>query len=594
MTPPVALSIRVAKGYAFVMLQKLITSVCTAALIGSVAMSSGRADDGDVVNSMLASLYAPAGSHNTDDVLRDFYAAEGYQPVWWRDGAWTEQAHDAVDVLSEARDAGLNEARYGSIQLDSAVDQGFAAASGPDAIAATELALTTALLTFIDDSENGLTDPAAMGWHTRRPEAVDAATVLARGLESRAFADWLAALQPARDGYEPLVAELAHYRTLALLPWQTIDGGQSIHPGDVDARLPELRNRLVLLGDLTAAEPSLQDIGAFIYDDATVAGVEAFQRRHGLQADGIVGSRTLAQLNVSPAERVGTIVANLEKLRWMPRADSEAGRHVEVNVAGFELVAYEAGRPVLAMPVIVGEPEHPTPIFSDRIVNLKFAPNWTVPFKIAKNELLPKIQADPTWLITNDYKVISDWGRGEELDPLSIDWASETPQTWSYMLQQRPGPYSALGLVRFSLTNPQDIYLHDTGSRNLFSRAMRSLSHGCVRVGDPTALAAFLLEGEDEPWDQERIAAAMNATETDFHRLKQAVPVDFFYITAWVDSNGRMQFRNDIYGFDAKVLAALDAAAQPVIDLPLLIGSEQKTLGEEVALGDDSGADLPL
>ncbi len=576
------------------MLQKLITTVCTAALIGSVALSAARADDGEVVNSMLASLYGPTGSQSDDQVLRDFYAEERYLPVWWRDGAWTQQARDAVDALSEARSAGLNEIRYGSILLDSAVDQGFAAASGADAIAATELALTASLLAFISDSENGLVDPAKLGWQSRRAELIDPAAALAQGLENPAFADWLAKLHPARDGYAALVAELARYRTMAMAPWHVISDGASIHPGDSDTRLPDLRDRLVLLGDLPQAEPSLEDVGAFVYDGAMVAAVENFQRRHGLQVDGIVGSRTLAQLNVTPAERAGTIVANLEKLRWMPARDSVAGRHVEVNLPAYELVAYEDGTPVLAMPVIVGEPEHPTPIFSDRIVNLKFAPNWTVPFKIAKTELLPKIQADPTWLITNDYKVISDWGRGFEIDPMTIDWASVTPQSWSYMLQQRPGPYSALGLIRFSLTNPQDIYLHDTGSRNLFGRAMRSLSHGCVRVGDPTALAAFALEGEDDPWDAARINAAMNASETDFHRLQRAVPVDFFYVTAWVDADGRMQFRRDIYDFDPKVLAALEAAVQPVIVLPLLIGSEQKTEGDEIALSDSSDADLPL
>ena len=577
------------------MLQKFITSVCTAALIGTAALGMARADDGAVVNSLLATLYGPAGSAPDSAVLRTFYAGEAYAPVWWRDGAWTSQAREAVDALIEARRTGLNDARYGGILLDGAVDQGFAVASGPDAIAATELALTTAVLAFIADSESGLVDPATVGWQSRRAQPVDAPALLAEGLDAPSFSAWLGALHPARDGYAALLDELARYRTMALLPWTPIAAGESLHPGDVDLRLPELRARLALLGDMTAGgEPSLQDIGAFIYDPATVAAVEAFQRRHGLLADGIVGSRTLAQLNVSPAERAATIVANLEKLRWMPARDSEPGRHIEVNVPGYELVAYVGGTPVLSMPVIVGEPEHPTPVFSDRIVNLKFAPNWTVPFKIAKNELLPKIQADPTWLIANDYKVISDWGRGVELDPLSIDWASETPQTWSYMLQQQPGPTSALGLIRFSLTNPQDIYLHDTGSRNLFSRASRSLSHGCVRVGDPAALAAFVLEGEDDPWDHDRIVAAMNAEETDFHRLQQSVPVDFFYVTAWVDSDGRLQFRRDIYGLDSKVLAALDAASTPVIELPLLIGAEQPKEAEELAMTEPSDADMPL
>jgi murein L,D-transpeptidase YcbB/YkuD len=323
--------------------------------------------------------------------------------------------------------------------------------------------------------------------------------------------------------------------------------------------------------------------------------VKHFQARHGLEPDGIVGSRSLAQLNVPPAERARTIVANLEKLRWMPPSAVLGERHIEINVPGYQLVAYDSGRPVLTMPVIVGEPAHPTPVFSDRIVNLKFAPNWTVPFKIAKNELLPKIKQDPSWLIANNYKVISDWGRGAEIDPWSVDWSQVTPRTWSYMLQQQPGPTSALGLIRFSLTNPQDIYLHDTGSRHLFARALRSLSHGCVRVGDPTALAAYVLATESEPWSQERIHAAMNAVETDYHRVEHPVPVDFFYVTAWVDQAGRMQFRSDIYGMDQKVLGALDTATdEPVIELPLLIGAEQEINGEDLAAIEATVAEAPL
>ncbi|MDA0217993.1 MAG: L,D-transpeptidase family protein [Proteobacteria bacterium] len=576
------------------MLQKFITSACTAALIGCFVLPA-RADDGAVVTSMLATLYGPAGEQRHDEALRDFYVREDYLPVWWRDGAWTQQAREALGVLDRAQDAGLNPTRYGAVMLKSAMEQDFAAASGIDAIADTEIALTAALLAYIRDSKNGLADPLALGWHSRRPEAVDAAALLAEGLRSGALADWLAHLAPERDGYAALREQLDHFRAMALLPWPTIDGGESIHPGDSDTRLPELRARLVMLGDLASVPGwSLHDVARFTHDEPTVAAVERFQRRHGLETDGIVGSRTLAQINVSPGERAGTIVANLEKLRWMPASERQPGRHVEVNVAGFELVAYEDGQPVLNMPVIVGEAQHPTPIISDRIVNLKFAPNWTVPFKITKNELLPKIQADPTWLAANDYILISDWGRGFEIDPMAIDWSRETPQTWSYMLQQKPGPYSALGLIRFSLTNPQDIYLHDTGSRNLFARANRGLSHGCVRVGDPLALAGFVLEGESQPWDRERIEAAMHAEDTDYHRLEAAVPVDFFYVTAWVDGDGHMQFRRDLYGLDAMVLAALEAASEPVIDLPLLLGAEDHPAPEDVALSGSVDADLPL
>lgn len=578
------------------MLQQIITSAVTALVLGSAALPALADRDGDVATAMLATLYGPSGAARGQDATQRFYATRDYLPVWWQDGAWTAEARAAVDALGEARVHGLSGERYGGTLLDGAVHQGFAMASGADAIAATELALTDALLTYLAERQAGLVDPTSVGWMTRTSEEADAARLLDEALDSGRLADRIAGLAPARPGYGALLAELQRYRALALEPWSMIASGPSIKAGMSDPRVPEVRAHLALLGDLEPLPPvAMEDVGEEVYHHDVVAAVERFQARHGLEADGIVGRRTLAQLNVSPAERVRTIVANLEKLRWMPPSEALGDRHIEVNVPGYELVAYEDGRPVLTMPVIVGEPAHPTPVFSDRIVNLKFAPNWTVPFKIARNELLPKIQQDPGWLIANNYKVISDWGRGHEIDPWSVDWTQVTPQTWSYMLQQQPGPASALGLIRFSLTNPQDIYLHDTGSRHLFARALRSLSHGCVRVGDPAELARYVLATEPEPWSRERVLDAMNAEETDYHRLAQAVPVDFFYVTAWVDAAGRTQFRSDIYGMDEKVLAALDeAAAEPVIELPLLIGAERDESGGDVAAIEPAVAEAPL
>jgi murein L,D-transpeptidase YcbB/YkuD len=142
------------------------------------------------------------------------------------------------------------------------------------------------------------------------------------------------------------------------------------------------------------------------------------------------------------------------------------------------------------MPVIVGLPNHRTPIFSDEIVNLKFAPNWTVPYKIAVNEILPKLQDDPDWIARNNFRVFAG---SSQIDPSAVDWASLSASNFGYTLRQDPSASSALGLVRFSLTNDFSIFLHDTGSRHLFARAERSMSHGCVRVGDPAALAEFAL-----------------------------------------------------------------------------------------------------
>jgi murein L,D-transpeptidase YcbB/YkuD len=255
-------------------------------------------------------------------------------------------------------------------------------------------------------------------------------------------------------------------------------------------------------------------------------------------------------LNVTPAARSHTIAVNLERLRWLPDPAGFTGRHIVVNVAGFELTAYLDGAPALNMPVIVGQPRHKTPLLADQIVNVKFAPTWTVPDRIARRELLPKIQQDPSYLASNNFRVFLDHGATVEVDPAQVDWASLSSSNMPYMLRQEPGSSNALGLIRFSLSNDLNIYMHDTGSRQLFAQAERSLSHGCVRVGSPVALADFVLDGLDKAWTPDEIEVAMGASRPHFQRLAAPVPVDLVYFTAWVGADGAVQFRDDIYGYD--------------------------------------------
>lgn len=524
-------------------------------------------DKGDVTNRLLAALYGESGAVETDLTgdLRALYARTGYTPIWWQNSGWSNQARDAIAVLDVSNWHGINNTRYGADTLSQLM------ALPPESLSVEgvtyiDLALSSAMLAYVGDQVSGRADPSATNWHSRVDAPVDTVDLLVDGLGTRDFAAWLHSTAPLHGSYGALVVEFSELSYLTPLPWADLERQGLIRAGESDARIPEIRDRLITLGDYRVPRPinpvdQRFDAHSEHYDDALVAAVEAFQRRHGLEDDGVIGPKTMAALNMSPAERMQTIAVNLERLRWLPDPSRFTGRHIVVNVAGYQLTAYQDGAVALTMPVIVGQPRHKTPLLADQIVNVKFAPTWTVPERIARRELLPKIQQDPAYLTDNNFRVFADWSANVEVDPESIDWMSYSTSYLPYMLRQEPGPSNALGQIRFSLSNDLDIYMHDTGSRHLFTEAERSLSHGCVRVGAPVELADFVLDGLDKPWTQDEILTAMDAPRPHYQRLAEPIPVDLVYVTAWADDEGRVHYRKDIYGYDqtlSEQLAAVD------------------------------------
>ena len=517
-------------------------------------------DKGEVTNRLLAALYGDSGATETalTSDLRQLYARTGYQPIWWQEDGWNGRAKDAIAVLDVSNWHGINNARYGAGTLTQLM------ALPPETLSVEgvtyiDLALSAAMLAYIDDQASGRADPTATNWHSRTDAAKDPINLLVDGLNANDFAAWLYGATPMHGNYGTLVDEISRLEYLTPLPWADLERQGLIRAGESDARIPVIRDRLIILGDYRVVRPinpvdQRFDAQSHVFDDDLVAAIEQFQRRHGLEDDGVIGPKTMAALNMSPAERMQTVAVNLERLRWLPDPARFAGRHIVVNVAGYQLTAYRDGAVALTMPVIVGQPRHKTPLLADQIINVKFAPTWTVPERIARRELLPKIQEDPTYLTSNNFRVFADWSANVEVDPASIDWSSYSTSYLPYMLRQEPGPSNALGQIRFSLSNDLDIYMHDTGSRHLFTEAERSLSHGCVRVGAPVELADFLLDGLDKAWTQDEILSAMDAPRPHFQRLAEPVPVDLVYVTAWVDAHGTVHYRKDIYGYD-QVLA---------------------------------------
>jgi murein L,D-transpeptidase YcbB/YkuD len=260
----------------------------------------------------------------------------------------------------------------------------------------------------------------------------------------------------------------------------------------------------------------------------------------------------LSALNVSVSERVSQIELNMERWRWLPKSLGE--KYLLVNIADFSVSVVDAGKTVLSMPVVVGNSYRKTPVFSAHMTYLEFAPYWYVPKTILEEDKLPLIRNDPTYIERKNFEMVS-WDRETVVDPATIDWDAIDAESFPGLLRQKPGPWNALGRVKFMLPNQYAVYLHDTNERHLFGQRNRQFSSGCIRLKRPAELARYLLE--DKGWDETDVADALASEKPKRVYLEKALPVHVLYWTAWVDDAGQVNFREDGYGRDRDLAQAL-------------------------------------
>jgi murein L,D-transpeptidase YcbB/YkuD len=512
----------------------------------------------EAIAARLAAGLATLDVHRQPDLarLRQFYEGRSYAAAWFADtgaGLTLLPAAQSLRQVTAGADAdGLLPSDYHSAAIAARVE-----ATDPARQAELDVLLTDALMDYAGDVHHGRVPPHSIAEEFALvPPAIDVAATATAALAASDLPSFLAGLAPNRPGYLGLKRALRTLRAIeAAGGWPRLSEDFELSPGAGNAAVRVLRRRLAVTGDLDAKLPVTP-----LYDQAVKAAVQRFQRRHGLEPDGVVRESTRAALNVGVAERIVSVIANMERERWMP--DDLGPRRVLVNVPGFNLRAVADGKVVLEMPVIVGTRVRRTPIFGSQITSLIWNPTWSVPTKLAREDILPKLRRDPNYLAEQHIALYDGSFSGGRVNPARIDW--ETFRDINrFRLRQMPGAHNALGQVKFNIPNDFDVYLHDTPHREKFGKAVRTFSSGCVRVGNPMALADFVLADMPE-WTEERRSQVLKKGETRLVTLRTPVPVYLLYQTAWVDDQGLIQFREDIYGRDAQVIQAIRRNAESV------------------------------
>ena len=504
--------------------------------------------------------------------VRELYGFYGHAPLFLGNEGVEDRARAVITAVSTAHEDALRPDDYPLEELRAALEPARGGRPSAAALAEADLLLTATYVAYAEDMLTGQISPRSVSqsWHID-PKSIDVDSAVARTLREARFDTALGALRPQDRSYALLRRELARYRDLAARGgWQPVPTGPALEPGEAApaARLQALEARLSaegLLGE--TAEPGQADVppsspgatdsamdsvgargearptrplraGQATYDARLAGAVAHFQARHGIVVDSILGAETVTSLNLPAEYRLAQIAANLERHRWLPHA--LGSRYILVNVPAFRLQAFDGGKEVLAMNVVVGSEfeDRSTPTFADSMTHVVFRPFWYVPDEIAEKEIFPKTAEDPSYFESRNYEYWDDNGKQR--------------------VRQKPGGENSLGLVKFMFPNDFAIYLHDTPEKALFQQDVRAASHGCIRLEHPAELARFVLG-----WDAARVQQAME-TGPDDQRvdLPQAIPVFIAYFTAY-ERDGELYFGNDVYDRDRDIVQAVARNARP-------------------------------
>ncbi|MDN3202752.1 L,D-transpeptidase family protein [Algoriphagus sediminis] len=531
-----------------------ITSVISVLLFFSTLVSFGQTEVGELVRRKLENnlpgesfrIGSLSLEYNSD--IHRFYTEDNFQPVWFSGGKLNTSVREYLKALEEIKYDGLFPEDYHFTQL-SLFAQEVNLQEGR--MADFELLLTDSFFRLAHDLQEGKVDRSEFteDWEIQRKVPRYNYSELLREIqEGQNPKIVLDRIDPDFRMYEngkKVIRRLYEFADKAPADWKKLSVRGALKVGQKDKVVPEIRRRLAFWG-----LEEYDDSKGELFDSTDMKIIMDFQKRNGMNSDGIIGKMTLERLNYSPMDLVDQARVNMERLRWLPDTVKD-GPIVLVNIANYQVDFLYDLDTLLTERVIVGKKFHESPIFSADMSYIVFSPYWNIPYSITHNEILPKARKDPGYIAEKNMEIVD---RSGKVIPVSaVDWKSKS---FPYSLRQKPGETNSLGLVKFIFPNNHSVYLHDTPARYLFEKEERAMSHGCIRVENPDKLAKVLLS-EDPEWTDEKIYEAMHQSTEKTVYLKNKIPVVLLYLTFWADSKGQGHFRPDIYERDERLLTAL-------------------------------------
>ncbi|SCC58531.1 Murein L,D-transpeptidase YcbB/YkuD [Chitinophaga costaii] len=495
-----------------------------------------------------STLYKPYA-----DNVRDFYAKREYHYAWVDHDSLTEQAGNFMNMVRTdpalGNDtSGLQSKSLDALYNDVGVDSGKVHPGDPR-IAQLEMMLTAHFFLYADKIWGGRTSDSTKGldWYIPRKK-LDMASLLQSVISQKSGS--FTSDEPVNRQYKLLRDELKKLADVDKAgQWDTIAVSKNIlKPGQQSPVVTSVKIKLHALGDLPDADTSAS------FTPALDSALRNFEDRMGLKVDGQITPAVVKALNVPLKNRMEQILVNMERLRWVPADPS--GDYLLVNIPAYKLYVYEDGKLAWNCNVVVGKPGGSTVIFTKKMQYVVFSPYWNVAPGILAHEVLPAVKRNPGYLARENMEVVTGTGK-----PVSgVNFNKYSGSNFPYIIRQKPGGKNSLGKVKFLFPNEYNIYLHDTPSKGLFNATDRSFSHGCIRVQEPEKLANWVLR-KDSLWNADKIHTAMNAGKEKYVQLKgdEQVPVYISYFTAFVDSQGRLNMRSDVYGHDAELAKLLFA-----------------------------------
>ena len=458
-------------------------------------------------------------------LMRSFYNTRNYEFAWFSSDGLTEQAFGFWSLKNYEGDT-TRSLKTLKIKMNALMsNDSLVVNSNDESFINTELMLTENFITFTKNNyEKGYVKRKEMErfipFKKQDPIYLSDSLLNKKHKDDKYFSD-------VNQSYKDLSTQLKKYTDIAKAGgWPSIpESIKKIKKGHKSADVVALKKFLNITGDFRQQDSSA------IYDDSIIKAVKNFQSRFGFTQNGSITSATLKEMNVPVTERIKQILINMNRMRWLPQKPE--GQLIIVNIPEFKLIVYDGKNKIFDMPVVVGKDGHNTTIFSNKLTTLVFCPHWDVPESIVKKEILPSIDKDKNYLKKNDMEITG------KINGLPV-------------IRQKPGNKNSLGKVKFLFPNSFNIYFHDTPAKSLFNSDVRAFSHGCIRLKDPEKLADYLLIN-DPAWTPEKINKTMKSNNEKFVSLKNPFPVFITYYTAWVDENGQLNFRNDIYGHDKDI-----------------------------------------